>query len=252
MEKNQISKVVHYIWFGHGEKSELIKKCMQSTFEKLTDWKIKEWTEEDYDISSCNYCKEAYQMKKYAFASDYARFDILYRYGGVYVDTDVELLNNIPESFLIDEGFAGVEGNNKIAPGLIFACKPGNPIVKEILETYQQDCFILSDGKLNTKTVVDRVTNIFIKHGFQLNGKEQFIEGFHIYPVEYFCGYDFVTEQFTITDKTISIHHYTATWTDKKSKFKRKFKTSLRNLMGVENYKKMIKIKRMLFGVSGE
>lgn len=252
MKELPIPKTIHYIWFGHGEKSELINKCMHSAYEILSDWEIVEWTEDNYNISSCNYCAEAYQKKKYAFASDYARFDILYRFGGVYLDTDVELIRRIPDSFLEDEGFAGIESNNKIAPGLVFACRPGNPIVKEILEMYQSDHFILSDGTINSKTVVARVTEIFLKHGFQLNGKEQIIDGFHIYPVERFCAYDFVTRQFTITDTTISIHHYTATWTDDKSKAKRRFQDMLRKQLGIENYKKLIGIKRKLFGVNGK
>ena len=117
---------------------------------------------------------------------------------------------------------------------------------------YQSDHFIFSDGTINSKTVVDRVTEIVLKHGFQLNCKEQIIDGFHIYPVERFCAYDFVTRQFTITDTTISIHHYTATWTDDKSKAKRRFQDMLRKQLGIENYKKLIGIKRKLFGVNGK
>lgn len=252
MKEIQIPKLIHYIWFGHGEKTDLIKNCIHSTFEKMSGWEIKEWTEDNYNVAACDYCQESYQYKKYAFASDYARFDILYRYGGVYLDTDVELLKRIPELFLEDEGFTGIESNNKIAPGLIFACKPGNAIVKEIIEMYQKDHFILPDGSMNTKTVVNRVTEIFSKHGFQTNGKEQIVEGFHIYPVEYFCAYDFVTGQFTITDKTVSIHHYTATWTDGKSKFKRGLQDTLRKQLGIKNYKKLISVKRKLFGVNEE
>lgn len=252
MKGNEIPRTIHYIWFGYGEKSDLIKRCTKITSEKLSDWDVKEWTEDNYEISDCAYCDEAYQHKKYPFASDYARFDILYRYGGVYLDTDVELIKKIPESFLKDEGFTGIESNNKIAPGLVFACKPGNPIVREIKEMYEKDHFILADGSMNTKTVVDRVTEIFSRHGFQMNGKEQIVDGFHIYPVEYFCAYDFVTGQFTITDKTVSIHHYTATWTDGKSQFKRGLQNVLRKRLGVTNYKKLICIKRKLFGVNGE
>lgn len=247
-----IPKTIHYIWFGHGEKSDLIKRCIRSTIEKMDGWEIKEWTEDNYDIGTCAYCKEAYQKKKYAFVSDYARFDILYQYGGVYIDTDVEFIKKLPDSFLEDEGFTGIESNNKIAPGLVFACKPGNPIVREIKDIYEKEHFILADGTINTKTVVDRVTEVFSRHSFQINGQEQHIEGFHIYPGEYFCAYDFVTRQFTITDKTVSIHHYTATWTDGKSRFKRRLQDMLRNHLGVTNYKKLIHIKRMLFGEHGK
>ena len=252
MDELLIPKTIHYIWFGHGEKSDLIESCIHSAIEKMDGWEIKEWTEDNYNVGACDYCEEAYQKKKYAFASDYARFDILYRYGGVYLDTDVELIKRIPESLLKDEGFTGIEGNNKIAPGLVFACKPGNSIVREIIDMYKNDHFVLADGSINTKTVVNRVTEIFSRHGFQRNGKEQIVEGFHIYPLEYFCAYDFVTGQFTVTDKTISIHHYTATWTDGKSRFKRRFQNMVRKRLGVNNYKRLLHLKRKFFGVNGE
>ena len=252
MDELLIPKTIHYIWFGHEEKSDLIKRCIHSSAKKMDGWEIKEWTEDNYNIGACDYCEEAYQKRKYAFASDYARFDILYRYGGVYLDTDVELIKRIPESFLKDEGFTGIEGNYKIAPGLVFACKPGNSIVREIMDMYENDHFILSDGSMNTKTVVNRVTEIFSRHGFQMNGKKQIVEGFHIYPVEYFCAYDFITRQFTITDKTISVHHYAASWTDGKSKLKRRFKNVVRERLGINNYKRLLHLKRKFFGVNGE
>lgn len=247
-----IPKRIHYIWFGKGEKSDLIKKCQESSRRILSDWEIIEWNEENYDINSCEYMEEAYNQKKYAFASDYARFDLLYRYGGVYLDTDVELLKPISDSMLNCAGFTGIESNNKIAPGLVFACEPGNPIVGEIIKMYQSEHFIDPNGQINMRTVVDRVTEVFYRHGFQRNGLEQILEGFHIYPAEYFCAYDFVTAEFTITDKTISIHHYTATWIDSKSRIKGYIKTFLRKSLGKDRYKKLIGIKRRFFGVNGE
>ena len=212
----------------------------------MADWEIKEWTEENYDMQVCPYFIEAYQNKKYAFASDYARFDILYRYGGVYLDTDVELIQKIPDDMLRDAGFTGVESNNKIAPGLIFACEAGNPIVREILDVYESEHFQLHDGKFNMKTVVDHVTEVFVDHGFKVDGSEQDIEGIHIYPAEFFCAYDFVERQFHITDKTISIHHYTATWITAKARFKRNIQNIFRTILGIRGYKKLISIKRTL------
>ena len=248
----KIPKKIQYIWFGRGDKSDLIQNCMKKTKELLSGWEITEWNEDSYDISACQYMKEAYEQKKYAFASDYARFDLLYKYGGVYLDTDVELLKVIPDDMLNDAGFTGVESNLKIAPGLIFACEAGNPIVKEILESYEKDHFVYENGQFNTKTVVDRVTEVFNSHGFIRGDTEQILDGFHIYPSEYFCAYDFVTNEFTISDKTISIHHYTATWTNSKSKMKRKIQDFFRRVLGIEGYKKLICVKRKLFGVNGE
>lgn len=249
---SRIPKRVLYIWFGHGEKSDLIKKCSSINKSMLSDWEFTEWTEDNYDINSCSYMREAYDQKKYAFASDYARFDLLYQFGGVYLDTDVELLKAIPEEFLEQGGFTGVESNMKIAPGLIFACEARNPIVKEIIDMYQQDHFMNPDGSINQKTVVDRVTEVFARHGFQRNGEEQILDGFHIYPSEYFCAYDFAMNEFTITDKTVSIHHYTATWVGSKTKIKRKVQKICRTILGVKGYKSLIALKRKIFGIHGE
>lgn len=246
MDTAGIPKLIHYIWFGHGEKSELIQKCMKTTAEKMVDWTIKEWTEDNYDITKCDYCREAYEKRKYAFASDYARFDLLYRYGGIYLDTDVELLKKIPEGMLVCQGFTGVESNNKIAPGLIFASEAGNPIVREILDEYERDHFVQPDGKLNMRTVVDRVSEVFERHGFHVDGAEQDIEGIHVYPAEYFCAFDFVERQFHITDKTVSIHHYTATWLTPKGKIKRKVQNFFRATLGIRGYKKLIALKRLV------
>ncbi len=244
-----IPKKIVYIWFGKGEKSELIQRCILTNHDVLNGWDFVEYTEENYDVSSCKYIVEAYRKKKYAFASDFARFDILYKYGGVYVDTDVEFIKCIPDYFLNGKGFTGIEANNKIAPGLVFACEPGNLIVKEIIESYKNDSFILLNGKMNTKTVVDRVSEIFAKYGFKNDGTEQVIEGFHIYPCECFCAYDFVTGEFEVTDRTFSIHHYTATWLPFHKKMKKACKKMIRDIISIENYKKLVQVKRKFFGI---
>lgn len=252
MREERIPHIIHYIWFGGGQKTELIERCIQSWREKLPGWEIKEWNENNFDIESCTYMKQAYEKKKYAFASDYARFAILYEYGGVYLDTDVELLKSFPEEMLEDSGFAGVESNLKINSGLVFACEPRNELVKKILEFYQGEQFVLEDGTQNTVTVVDHVTKIFEENGFVIDGKEQLIKGVRIYPCEYFCAYDFVTREFSITDNTICIHHYAATWASPKDKIMRKIKDRIKKVVGTKRYKRLIYIKRKLFGVSGE
>lgn len=252
MKREKIPHIIHYIWFGGGPKTELIEECIQSWKEKLPGWEIKEWNENNFDIESCAYMKQAYESKKYAFASDYARFAVLYEHGGIYLDTDVELLKSFPEKMLEDSGFAGVESNSKIAPGLVFACEPQNGLVKEILDLYRGEQFVLEDGTKNTVTVVEYVTKIFEKNGFVTNGKEQLIKGIRIYPCEYFCAYDFMTREFSITENTICIHHYAGTWLSEKDKFVKKFKNRIRKIIGNEAYKRVVRIKRKLFGVSGE
>lgn len=251
-EREKIPHIIHYIWFGGGPKTELIERCIQSWRDQLPDWEIKEWNEDNFDIESCTYMKQAYENKKYAFASDYARFAILYEYGGVYLDTDVELLKKFPDKMLEDSGFAGVESNLKINSGLVFACEPRNELVKEILEFYQGEQFISEDGTQNTVTVVEYVTKIFEENGFVVDGKEQLIKGIRIYPCEYFCAYDFITREFSVTDNTVCIHHYAATWASPKDKIARKLKDGLKKIIGVDGYRRLVHIKRKLFGVSGE
>lgn len=246
---NKIPKIVHYIWFGNNEKSELIQKCQISNSLYLNGWDVNEWTESNYEINSCAYAIEAYSKKYYAFVSDYVRFDILYKYGGVYLDTDVELLKEIPEEFLNNEGFTGVESNDKIAPGLIFACKAKNPIVMEILKDYKNDRFILPDGELNKKTVCERVTDIFKKHGFVENGKIQDIEGIKVMSSEYFCAYDFITKEFDKTKNTVSIHHYSGTWVSKKQKLFNQFKMILKRVVGKKAFVKIVMLKRKFLGI---
>lgn len=245
--KNKIPKRIHYIWFGNGEKSELIKKCIASWKKYLKDWEFIEWNENNYDIKKCEYIKEAYQEKKYAFAADYARFDILYEYGGVYLDTDVELLKAIPEEFLKYNGFTGVESNNRIAPGLILAVEPHNKIILEIKKIYEKEHFF-SIPNQKIKTVVDYTTEVFEKHGFVTDGTFQNIEGIQIYPVEYFCAYDFDIREFQTTPNTISIHHYTFSWGSKKRKFIGKVKNVIKKIIGTNNYKKLLYLKRKLKG----
>ncbi len=252
MGRERIPHIIHYIWFGDAPKTELIERCIQSWREKLPDWEIKEWNESDFDIESCTYMKQAYENKKYAFASDYARFTVLYEHGGIYLDTDVEVLKRFPDEMLEEAGFAGVESNFKIAPGLVFACEPKNKLVKEILDLYRGEEFILKDGSQNTVTVVEYVTRIFKKHGFVVDGSEQMIEGFHVYPCEYFCAYDFITREYTITEKTVCIHHYVGTWLTPKDKIARKVKESVKKIVGIDRYRRLVHIKRKLFGVSEE
>lgn len=245
-----IPKNIIYIWFGKGKKNDIIKECIKKNKTILKDWEFIEYTEDNYDISKCRYLKEAYDKQKYAFASDYARFDILYQYGGVYVDTDVEFLKTIPDDFLNFEGFSGVESNNKIASGLIFACEAGNPIVKEIIDSYESDTFIMENGNYNLLTVVDRVTSIFNKHGFVSDGTLQDIEGIKIFPCDYFCTFDFVTREFLVTDNTLSIHHYAATWIPFRKKMKRLIQNVIKTIVGKGMYRKLVEMKRRYFGIS--
>ena len=171
--------VIHYVWLGGKEKSEKIKYCMESWQKKCPDAKMIEWNEKNYDVHKNPYIAEAYEQGKYAFVADYMRFDILHNQGGVYMDTDVELLKDI--SPLLDKPFMGFEGDRVVNPGLIMNAFGGEPLLKEVLDYYDSQEHFSMD-----KTVVEITTEILGKHDLMLDGSTQEVAGFTIYPTEYF------------------------------------------------------------------
>lgn len=224
-----IPKIIHYCWFGGNPLPDLAVRCIESWKKYFSDYEIREWNESNYNLDCCNYVKEAYGEGKWAFVSDYVRFDVLYQYGGVYFDTDVEVIKSFVD--LMERGaFMGCEpmmpeltvassGNRQakykmhLAPGLGLAANPGLGLYREILEDYRQVHYLNEDGTLDTTTVVIRTTEILKKYGFCPDSKEiQVVNGIYIYPDEYFCPMNYMTGKLTITDKTYSIHHYTASW----------------------------------------
>lgn len=211
MSGNKIPKKIHYCWFGGNPLPEFAKKCIESWRKFLPDYEIIEWNEQNYDIHKIPYISQAYDNKKYAFVSDFVRYDVLYEHGGLYFDTDVELIKS-PESIIQRGAFAGVEFPGKVNAGLGLASPAQSPIYKEILDSYLSSKFINEDGSLNLYTVVDRVSEIYKRYGFTNEDKIQFIADTYIYPVEYFCPKNVQTGILNITDNTYSIHHYDASW----------------------------------------
>lgn len=213
-----IPKVIHYCWFGKNPLPEDAKKCIESWKKYMPEYEIKEWNEDNYNIEMIPYTKEAYQAKKYAFVSDYARFWILYNFGGLYFDTDVEIIK--PMNDIIDRGsFMGCENlitkDNKklsVAPGLGIGCEKENFLYKEILDKYSKLHFLHSDGSLNLETVVTYTTNLLEKYGLKHNNEIQNIRNIWIYPKEFLCPKDYITGEITITPNTYAIHHYSASW----------------------------------------
>ena len=214
-----IPKIIHYCWFGGNPLPPLAEKCIASWKKFLPDYEIKEWNEQNFDVNIIPYTAEAYHAKKYAFVSDYARFWILYHYGGLYFDTDVEVIK--PMGSIIAKGaFMGCEQDSKpgieltVAPGLGLAVESKHEIYKAILEEYDSFHFLNEDGSNNDKTVVEYVTEILKTHGLKNMPGIQQIEGVKIYPSEYFCPRDTVTKRLHITNNTYTIHHYMASWKD--------------------------------------
>jgi len=230
----QIPKIIHYCWFGRNPLPPLAIKCIESWKKYLPDYEIKEWNEDNFDVNIIPYTAEAYKAKKYAFVSDYARFWILYKYGGLYFDTDVEVIRPMDE--IIQRGaFMGFEMDSKdnkcgtVAPGLGLGTLPKTNLYAELLKMYDGVHFIVGVGSLNQKTIVEYTTEVLIAKGLDNKKGIQLIEGVYIYPSEYFCPRDIVTKRMHITDNTRTIHHYAGSWCDYKKKYS--LKNRIRSLL---------------------
>lgn len=211
-----IPKKIHYCWFGNNPIPEKDKKNFDSWKKFCPDYEILEWNETNYDVSKIPYIKEAYQCKKYAFVSDYARLDILYNHGGIYMDTDVEIIKSI--DFVLDnEAFCGREKNSKVGLGLISGSVKGLPIIKDLMEYYHDKSFYDEEGQMNLTPIGEYTDAVLIPKGMVLEDVMQVIEGMRIYPSSYFDPYDFYTGK-AVSDEAIKkaycIHHYNATWLD--------------------------------------
>ena len=221
-----IPKIIHYCWFGGKPLPDLAEKCIASWRKYFPDYEIKQWDESNFDVDIIPYTKDAYASKRYAFVSDYARFWILYRFGGIYFDTDVEVIRSMDD--IISSGpFMGCENASVkgaapnflgAAPGLGLGVNPGLGLYREFLEMYEGLSFINSDGSQNVKTIVEYTTDILVKHGLKNTPEIQSVAGVKIYPNDYFCPIDYKTKKLIITDNTRSIHHYAESWLPAKAK----------------------------------
>lgn len=230
----EIPKVIHYFWFGHNKMPELLKKCIQSWKKYCPNYEIKKWDESNFNVNICNYVKEAYKAKKWAFVSDYARFFILNKYGGVYLDTDVELIKPIDE--IIKQGpFFACENQffDSIAPGLGMATYSDNELYSKIIQDYNNSHFILKNGLYDEKPVGKRIVDKYLlKDGLKdVKGIQQ-VDGINIYPHDYFCPLNFLTGKLTITNNTVAIHHYASSWWTKQDKKYARIGQRVTNIFG--------------------
>lgn len=226
-----IPKVIHYCWFGGKSKSKLILKCIESWKMFCPDWEIIEWNENNYDVNKNLFCKQAYKNEKWAFVSDYARFDILNTIGGVYMDTDVEILQPI-DNFLKHRLFSGHETDCWIAPGLILGSESGNEVVKYVIDLYNKESFLDDEGKEKHKTVGEYFTAALKEYGIVPDGHYQEINGIAVYEKEFFCPLDDSTGVMTKTENTHTIHWYSKTWISPKIKLRTKITRICHRIFG--------------------
>lgn len=236
---NNIPKIIHYCWFGKKEKPGIVKRCIKSWERVLSGYKIVEWNEDNFDINSNKFVRQAYDAGKFAFVSDYVRVYALYNYGGIYLDTDVEVCKKFPDNILNNSSFWGFEEKNFIATSTIGASKE-NKLIKQFLDLYNDKQFFKEDGSSNTLTNVAIISDVVKKLGIKLDGSYQDIEGLAtIYPQEYFSPYDYINCYSKATQNTYTIHHYYKSWLPMSVRFKTSIKKIGAQVIGGKNIAKM-------------
>lgn len=237
-----IPKIIHYVWVGGKPLTPLAEKCIESWKKFCPDYEIKRWDETNFDINENAYCKEAFDSKKWAFVSDYIRLKVLYEYGGIYMDTDVEVTKPL-DKFLTHKAFSGYESDNHISTGII-ASEKGNVWTKKNLDYYTDKHFISKDNKLDLTTNVLTITSITKKMypDVVLNGKYTELNDVVFYPKDYFCPISLETRDCEITKNTHTIHHFCGSWLEPPTKFQRfktKIKTLIKKIIGKKNVQKI-------------
>lgn len=254
-----IPKKIHYCWFGGNPLPKAAQKCIDSWKKYFPDYEIIRWDESNYDVQKIEYIAQAYQAKKYAFVSDYARFDILFHEGGIYFDTDVEVVRSYDD--ILERGtFFGCEIDGlipknqqgeslaekaygefaiRVNPGLGMASEPGNHFYKEFLDFYENHFFYKPDGTINSMAVVRITTNLLVKHGLKDKQGIQVVDHITIYPAEYFNPLDGNTGIVHKTENTHSIHWYSLSWMSPMKRMGVTCRRFLRKLQkGIKNGKK--------------
>lgn len=217
-----IPKIIHYCWFGGKPLPRSAVKCINSWRKFFPDYEIIEWNEDNFDVHEIAYTSEAYELGKYAYVSDYARFKVLYENGGIYFDTDVEVIKSFDN--IVSRGpFMGFEIGEcldkrypnlnwmDVAPGLGMGAEPYMSFLNEILDYYSKRHYS-EDGKTDMVTVCIHTTKNLCKYGLIKSSDIQFVGGFYIYPPDYFNPLDDVTGKLRITNNTVSIHWFTKSW----------------------------------------
>lgn len=233
-----IPKVIHYCWFGGAKYPAVVKKCLNSWKKYCPDYQIKRWDESNYDISKNLYVQQAYQAKKWAFVTDFARLDIVYQEGGIYLDTDVELLRSL-DPLLSLEGFVAADEYG-INTGVGFGAIKHHPTIQKMLDLYKGKLFVTAGG-LDLTPCTQLNTKIFKDQGY-VPGKSQIteIDKITIFPSQYFSPIQGATSQLHITPNTYAIHYSSLSWQTGITRLKAQIRMKL-GLKIVSKLKRMFK-----------
>lgn len=242
-----MNKVIHYCWFGGAPLPQSAIKCIDSWRRFFPDYEIRRWDESNFDVNCNPYCADAYSRRKFAFVSDFARFRILYDEGGLYFDTDVEVIASMDD--LIDLGpFMGIEKSHTsigVNPGLGLAAEKGLPLYKEVLDYYSNLAFSDQNGNQLPGTVVTHVTNVLSRHGFVAEDRRQQCAGIIIYPSDFFNPLDDATGKIIKTPNTRSIHWYSKTWCDNYGPVRTRLTRLAHRLLGVDTLDRVLRSLRL-------
>lgn len=229
-----IPKVIHYCWFGKNPYPDDFQKYLLSWKKYCPDYEIIEWNEDNFDINSNAYVKEAYECRKWAFVTDYVRLWAISNFGGIYMDTDVEVIKPLDE-FLFEDAFSGFESEQYVPTG-IMAGIAHQPAVEDLLKEYDTRHFIDEDGNMLLNTNVEYITDYFVSKGLVLNNCKQTINGFTLYPNDYFCPKNSRTLAIEVTDNSYTIHHFAGSWEESKRR------DIIKRILGPKIMKYVIKI----------
>lgn len=239
-----IPKKIHYCWFGRGEMPELAHKCIESWHKYLPDYEYKLWNEDTFDINSVPYVKEAYEARKFAFVTDYIRLYALSTEGGIYMDTDVEVLKPL-DDLLTLSAFAGYEGSRSglIGTGLI-ASEAHGVWIEEQLSYYENRHFLKENGEMDITANPVTVSQIMMNNGFVCDGKKSVYKNdMHVFPVDYFCPKNSIGE-LKLTENSYCIHHFAGSWCN--PTMYQKFKKAVSDFLGVGITSKIVAFKRKI------
>ena len=220
-----IPKTIHYCWFGGNPLPAEAEAYIEGWKKYCPDYQIMAWNEDTFDVTSVPYVQEAYENGKWAFVTDYVRLYALYYYGGIYMDTDVEVIKPL-DRFLTDDAFSGFESKNAVPTG-IMASRPGQPAIKDLLDAYTGRHFVDEDGDMDMSTNVEAITDYFVSQGMRMDNTKQTVNGFTMYPSDFFCPKNSRTLEITITENTYTIHHFAGTWVGSETKFRKRIKKIL-------------------------
>lgn len=238
-----IPKIIHYAWLGNTPLPPLACKCLESWKKYCPDYEIKCWDESNYDYTAHPYPREAYYHKKYAFVVDYMRLDILYQYGGIFFDTDVEVIKNL-NPLLTCKAFTGFEqgeyGDFPVNIGAGVGACIGNPIIKVMLDDYSHRKFIDINGNLNMTPCPTYQTKVLKSFGLIKENYCQDLGDIVVFPSDYFCPQNYYTSQTEITSNTYSIHHYSATWMPRYRKIWHYFTKRIKWLKQFDRFRKKL------------